>query len=141
MFIPITYDTSKSIEQLENDYWKDLEKYPTGLVENCHLYRKKPVGNLTIEELRLLISQNIGLPYLMPLALNILTENPFAEGDLYQGDLLSSVLSSDTNYWKTNGIYANSLIQFIDKAKEEKALFSDRRLKDTFEKFKLNNLE
>ena len=73
---------NKSIEQLENDYWKDEIQFPSSLVINCHKYRKIPINELTIEELRLLISQKIGIEYLTELAIKKLELNILAEGDL-----------------------------------------------------------
>lgn len=49
--------------------------------------------------MRLLIGQDIGLPYLLPLALSVLRENPLAEGDMYEGDLLSAVLTRNPVVW------------------------------------------
>ncbi|MET9917426.1 contact-dependent growth inhibition system immunity protein [Streptomyces sp. NPDC006435] len=49
--------------------------------------------------MRLLIGQDIGLPYLLPLALGVLRENPMAEGDMYEGDLLSAVLTRNPLVW------------------------------------------
>lgn len=43
--------------------------------------------------MRLLIRQDVGLPYLLPLALELLRDNPMAEGDMYTGDLLSAVIT------------------------------------------------
>ncbi len=83
----------KSIEQLENDYWADFD-FPTALVERCHKYRKIPIKNLTIEQIRTLISQNIGLEFLLPKALDVLKLNILAEGEYYPGDLLSAVLTT-----------------------------------------------
>jgi hypothetical protein len=92
-------DTNLTLEQLENDYWGKPE-YPSALVVNCHKYRKIPVKNLTAEQLRLLIGQNIGLKFLIPLAIEILKNDFLAEGDLFPGALLNNVLGCDTEYWK-----------------------------------------
>ena len=54
-----------------------------------------------IEDFRIMIGQNIGLKYLIPLALEILNNNILSEGDYYEGDLLLNVLKSDENYWKS----------------------------------------
>lgn len=56
---------TQSIEQLENDFWKESD-FPTGLVERCYQYRKIPIGDLTPAQLRMLIGQQIGLKYLIP---------------------------------------------------------------------------
>jgi len=94
-------DTTKSIEQLEKDFWSDID-FPSVLVEKCHSYRKIPVQELTTEQTRTLIGQNIGIKYLVPKAYEILSKNILAEGDLYEGDLLSAVLSIDEVFWDSN---------------------------------------
>jgi hypothetical protein len=93
--------TTKSIEQLENDYWK-ATGLPTGLVERCHRFRKIPIGDLTPEQLRTLIGQQIGLKHLVPLALSILSQDILTEGDYYKGDVLASVLNVDISFWEKN---------------------------------------
>ena len=91
---------SKSLESLEKDFWGEIPKDESRLVTTCHKLRKKQLQEFDTEDLRLLIGQNIGLKYLIPLALEALKTNILAEGDLYEGDLLKSVLTSDSNYWK-----------------------------------------
>ena len=93
---------NKSIEQLENDYWTDEIEFPSGLVINCHKYRKIPIKDLTIEQLRLLISQNIGLEFLIEPALEKLDQNILAEGDLYEGDLLQAISTIPAEVWNEN---------------------------------------
>jgi hypothetical protein len=61
-------------------------------MRRCHALRTKPIDELAVEDLRLMIQQQIGLQYLVPIALQNLRENPLAEGDLYPGDLLVAVL-------------------------------------------------
>jgi hypothetical protein len=130
MPLPITYDTTKSLEQLENSYWSDEIEFPSALVINCHLYRKKALDTLTVEELRLLIGQNIGLPYLTPIALNILENNPFAKGDCYPGDLLHNTLRSNVSHWKVNAIQATFLLKIIQKYKDELKSFIYKEYED-----------
>lgn len=88
----------KSIEQLENDYWKNIE-FSSGLVEKCHAYRKIPIKDLSVEQLRLLVGQKIGLPFIIPKVIAVLNDNILAEGDLYPGDLLSVVLDLTEREW------------------------------------------
>lgn len=80
-----------SIEQLEKDSWGAPE-FSSHLVKTCHELRKVPIAELGTEGLRMLISQGIGLSFILPLAMKELSQNPFAEGDFYQGDLLMSVV-------------------------------------------------
>jgi hypothetical protein len=49
-----------------------------------------------------MIGQEIGLGYLIPIALEHLVKNPFIEGDYYMGDLLANVLSIDEGFWAKN---------------------------------------
>ena len=94
--------TDKSLEQLEKDYWKEESDYPTSLVEKCYSYRKIPLNNLNGEQIRLLISQNIGIRFLIPLAIDKLNQNILFEGDLYKGDLLEQVSKINESYYREN---------------------------------------
>lgn len=73
--------------------------FDSRLVQRCEALYGKPLGELSVEDLRLLIGQNIGLEFLVPLAVERLRENPFVGGDYYPGDLLHSVLNIHPTYW------------------------------------------
>ncbi len=88
----------KSLENLEKDYW-DEPGYESHLVKTCHQLRKKPLKEFEIEDLRIMIGQNIGLKFLVPIAIEELKENILAEGDYYEGDLLKAVLTSEVSFW------------------------------------------
>ncbi|MEE1739461.1 contact-dependent growth inhibition system immunity protein [Streptomyces sp. BE147] len=89
----------RSLEELERAFWPAPSVDDTRLVATAHALRRRPIGQLTVEDMRLLIGQDIGLPYLLPLALDVLRENPMAEGDMYEGDLLSAVLTRSPSVW------------------------------------------
>ncbi len=72
------------------------------LVTECHRLRTKALGELTVEDLRILIGQSLSLQFLMPFALDVLEREPLAEGDLYPGDLLLAVLRADAEHWRRN---------------------------------------
>lgn len=61
--------------------------------------RRKPIGGLKVEDMRLLIGQNEGLAHLLPLAVEVLRTAPLAEGDMYEGDLLAAVLTRSAEVW------------------------------------------
>jgi hypothetical protein len=84
-------DTGKTLEQLEKDAWPEPE-FGSHLVATCHGLRKKPVGELSVEDLRILLGQDIGSQYLLPLAKAILRADPLAEGDFFPGDLVVALL-------------------------------------------------
>ncbi|MGW1729321.1 contact-dependent growth inhibition system immunity protein [Streptomyces sp. NPDC002306] len=80
---------TRSLEELERDRWQAPPADATRLVATVHALRSRPIGTLTVEDLRLLIGQNVGLPVLLPFAVEVLRDNPLAEGDMYEGDLLT----------------------------------------------------
>ena len=92
---------SNTIEILENYFWDEssLDSY---LVTTCHKLRKKPISEFEIEDLRIMISQNIGLKFLFPLAVEKLKEDIFAAGDFYDGELLQAILNVENNFWINN---------------------------------------
>jgi hypothetical protein len=49
-----------------------------------------------------LIGQNIGLPFLVPFAIEHLQENPLTEGDFFPGDLLCVVLRVKAEFWASH---------------------------------------
>lgn len=71
----------------------------TALDSQVRALYKKAVKELTVEDLRLMIGQGVGLEYLIPLATDLLSENPFVEGDYYPGDLLSAVMNVKDDFW------------------------------------------
>ena len=136
-------DWNKTLEQLENDYWK-APTYHSYLTTTCYNLRKKPLRNFVIEDLRILIGQNISLKYLIPLALSELEKDILAEGNFYRGDLLISVLKSDPNYWIANTNDRTKLCGLVDE-KIELITKSDNTddikndILESIKKFKNNN--
>ena len=110
---------TKSIEQLENDYWKEPSEFSTNLIERCFEYRKVAISELTIEQIRLLISQEIGTEYLMEIVLEILKQNIVAEGDLYEGDLLVAVSKIPTEFWSNNSVEFLNFKNIVELNKEK----------------------
>ncbi|MGW0578108.1 contact-dependent growth inhibition system immunity protein [Streptomyces sp. NPDC002920] len=93
-------DRDRSLEELERDRWSTPSAEASRLVATVHALRRRPIGELTVEDMRLLIGQDVGLAYLLPLALEVLRDDPMAEGDMYEGDLLSAVLTRSPAVWK-----------------------------------------
>ncbi|MEM6261972.1 MAG: contact-dependent growth inhibition system immunity protein [Bacteroidota bacterium] len=94
----------KTLESLEKNVWPELSEMDKQdwLMVECNALRKKPIKDFTIENLRQMIEQDIGLEFLIPVALEELEQNILAEGECYPGDLLCNVLRSDKNYWATH---------------------------------------
>ena len=109
---------SKTIEELETGKWSDPE-FENFLVKRLHDLRKIPVANFTTEDLRIMIGQEIGLDYLIPLAIETLTENLWAEGDFFEGDLLKNVLTVKTEFWNNNKKYWIAIDNLIKDCRPE----------------------
>ena len=85
----------RTLEQLEEQTWPEPD-FSSQLVETCHRLRTKPLDDFTVEDLRIMVGQKIGLLHLLPLAIKILKDDPLAEGDYYPGDLLTSVIGAES---------------------------------------------
>ena len=110
----IEIDLSKSLEEIEDNYWGEPE-FLSSLVINCHKNRKIPLKELTPDQIRLLLGQDIGTKYLLPLALNILKENPYIECTYYPCDLLLLIVERiDLKYWIEDKILYNEFNMIIE---------------------------
>ncbi|MDE6520947.1 MAG: hypothetical protein K2K91_10950 [Ruminococcus sp.] len=91
----------KSIAELENIECVDcgIDSYVVRTSQNA---LKKPLNQLSIEEVRLLITQKIGVKYLLPVAVNALEDDIFQEVTYYDGDLLNAVLNLPMSFWSDN---------------------------------------
>jgi len=123
---------SKTLEALEKKKWQPAD-FDSFLVKRTHELRKKALNDFTIEDLRIMIGQQIGLDYLVPLALEVLKGNPFAEGDFYEGDLLQNVLKIESWFWNDNKQYwltINSLIKSYEREISERKIDTSTFLKE-----------
>ena len=96
--MPQDINKTKSLQQLEEHDWGE-PTFESHLVQTCQRLRRKPLADFTAVDLRIMIGQAIGLPYLVPLALEKLEADSFSEGDFYAGDLLAAVLRVDDSFW------------------------------------------
>jgi hypothetical protein len=94
----VEIDRTKSLQELEHDDWGE-PTFNSHLVTTCRRLRRKPLNDFSVEDLRIVIGQGIGLPFLIPIAMDRLEEEPLAQGDFYPGDLLAAVLRTDETFW------------------------------------------
>lgn len=114
-------DRHSTLEKLENSVWANSD-FKSHLVQRCHQLRKIPLDKLTVEDLRILIGQQIGLKFIVDIAIEKLTADILAEGDFYPGDLLKSVIGIDKKYWDNSisqkATITNLINQNLDKVKD-----------------------
>ncbi|WP_436961080.1 contact-dependent growth inhibition system immunity protein [Streptomyces sp. SudanB182_2057] len=95
-------DRNRSIEELEGNRWPAPPADSTTMVRNVHDLRRRAIEDLTVEDLRRLIAQDIGLHWLLPIALDFLRETAPQEAAAgwYDDDLLSAVLTRRESVWR-----------------------------------------
>jgi hypothetical protein len=88
-----------TIQQIDGVDRGDPPPDSSFLVRRCTELRRKPLDRFTVEDLRIMLGQQEAVPILLPLAVDMLTDNPLAEGDFYPGDLLLTVLRLPASTW------------------------------------------
>jgi hypothetical protein len=107
-------DRNKSLQQLDGQDWGE-PTFDSHLVAECHRLRRVPLRDFTVEDLRITIGQNIGLEHLVPLALERLHGDPFAEGAYYPCDLLVSVLGAEARFWQSHLELRGQLVAITER--------------------------
>jgi len=95
-------DEDRTLEELEGYDSGVPETAPTPMIARCMRLQKTPLRALSDADLRLLISQGIGLKYLVLKAIERLTVEPLVQTDYYPGDLLCALLRIEPDYWLQN---------------------------------------
>lgn len=109
-------ERNQSLQELEGQNWGE-PPFSSHLVRACYALRRKPLRDLTIEDLRIMIGQNIDLNYLMPMAIGQLQRDPLAAGDFYPGDLLQSVLRVPADFWQMHPDLRRAVVRIVKQFK------------------------
>ena len=92
-------DFSLSLEELTGLIEGDPREAPTPMVAAIQTSWKKPLAQLTAEEIGLLIVQMYGLPYILDLVFSKLEADPLYNGGHYPGDVLSNLIRAEPGVW------------------------------------------
>lgn len=111
---------SKTLPALLNERWDDYTPTPDDSYPIRHLYdlQNTRISEYTIEDFRFLVNQNIGLEYIIPLAIEILSKNFLAAGDFYEGDLLNAVLKVPESFWRKKPLLYHALKEQLNLQKD-----------------------
>ena len=91
---------TQTLTELEGEDWGE-PTWQSYVVTNSHRLRKTPLRDFTAEDLRFMLGQQISLPILMPMALDVLAMvDPFTGGDMCPGTLLQNALAVDPKFWR-----------------------------------------
>lgn len=122
--MPLVHETDVclSLEQLEGVAWEEPDQADTVMVQRLHALRKKPIGSLTDDEVRLAVSQRVGAPFILDVAFQRLTRDPLLDANFYPGDLLSALIRAKDDLWAKRAhlrsqlaeLYAYAMAQPID---------------------------
>ncbi|PWK64863.1 hypothetical protein BCL76_114185 [Streptomyces sp. CG 926] len=89
----------RTLDELDGPAWPPPPSPTTALVAKVHALCRVRLGDLTPADLRTLIGQDVGLLYVLPLAVRALVEDPMLDAYFYPGDLLLAVLARPEGAW------------------------------------------
>src|SRR5678815_2612089 len=112
-----TPESGRTLDELDPPAWGE-PPFDSHLVRTCHALRRKPLREFSVEDLRIMIGQRIGLRWLMPLALKVLEADALAEGDLYPGDLLAAILKVGPEFWAGELVWRSRTEVVLDRLTE-----------------------
>ncbi|MEU9741169.1 contact-dependent growth inhibition system immunity protein [Micromonospora chersina] len=79
-------------------------------MRRCTELRRKPLAEFTVEDLRIMLGQEVGVLALLPLAVQVLLREPLAEGDYYPAPQRAPAarlgLAEPTSRTQTTGVGA-----------------------------------
>ncbi|MFI8293728.1 hypothetical protein EAO71_02915 [Streptomyces sp. ms191] len=89
----------RTLDELDPPRWAPPASDATHLVRKVHELRGVPLGELGPADLRTLVSQQVALPYVLPLAVRLLLEEPLLDAYFYEGDLLLATVNAPAAAW------------------------------------------
>jgi hypothetical protein len=122
----------KTLENLEKENWGDPSPDDGHLVRRTMELRRVQLEKFSTEDLRIMIGQEFGLLYLLPLAFETLKRDLLVEGDYYPGDLLNMTLKIKHSFWLQHQQYWKQLNDLIKDRIEELREYRPRLSLDTF---------
>jgi len=81
----------------------------------------KPLRKFNATDLYAAIRHNVCLPWLIPLAIARLEEEPFLAAGRHKGDLLTAVMESDARFWKERHDLWLAVVEVLGRALTEAA--------------------
>jgi hypothetical protein len=89
----------RTLDELDVPRWASPAADATHLVRKVYGLRRVPLGELGPADLRTLIAQQVALPFILPLAVRALLEDPLLAASFYEGDLLLTAVSAPASAW------------------------------------------
>ncbi|MFD9558899.1 contact-dependent growth inhibition system immunity protein [Streptomyces sp. NPDC059990] len=89
----------RTLDEIDGPPWPPAPPNATSLATKVHALRRRPLGSLAPADLRTLISQDVALPHVLPLAVDLLVEDPLLDACFYEGDLLHAAVTRPATAW------------------------------------------
>ncbi|MEU3724326.1 contact-dependent growth inhibition system immunity protein [Streptomyces sp. NPDC031705] len=89
----------RTLDELDPPRWTLPDSGVTRLMERVHALRRVPLRELGPGDLRMLVTQQVALPYVVPLAVRLLLEEPLLDASFYEGDLLLATVRLPDAVW------------------------------------------
>ena len=112
------FDPSKTLEELTGLNAGNPEDAETPLVEWVIRSWKKPLRDLSDDEIGRLVVQRDGFPYVLDLVWPKLENDPLFDGGYYPGDVLSILIRCDPKFWDDRPDYQEQLRALYQRALE-----------------------
>lgn len=109
-------DRSRSLQELDGADWGDPETAATPIIGRVLALRRRPLEDLSNGEVRLAISQQVGFPLVLELAVERLRPNPLLEADFYPGDILAALVRLDEQDWAGRNDLREDLAELFRQA-------------------------
>lgn len=109
-------------------------------LKSYQLYSTKDIDTFSLEDIRFMIGQELGIVYLLPKAFEYLEKDIFLDASYYEGDLLSVVLKLPSKFWKNNPVERDKVLNLLrlnqDRIESLNLQYDDSRtLKKTINQF------
>ncbi|CAL9601173.1 hypothetical protein SUDANB120_05444 [Streptomyces sp. enrichment culture] len=90
----------RTLDEVDPPRWRPPGSDATQLVRKVHQLRRVPLGELGPADLRTLISQQVALPHVLPLAVSLRLDEPMLDAYFHPGDLLLAAVSVPAAAWQ-----------------------------------------
>jgi hypothetical protein len=109
-------DFSLTLEELTGLDAGNAEDAPTPMVEGLIRSWKKPLCDLSDEEIGSLVCQHDGYPFVLDLVWPKLIRDPLFDGGHYPGDVLSMLIRGEPKIWAARPEYQAQMEALYDRA-------------------------
>ncbi|MFH8573203.1 contact-dependent growth inhibition system immunity protein [Streptomyces sp. NPDC017993] len=89
----------RTLDELDPPRWTAPAVDATHLVHKVHELRSLALSELRPADLRVLITQRVALPHVLPLAVRLLLQDPLLDAHFYEGDLLLAAVAAPAPAW------------------------------------------